>query len=234
MQRTRLTRPLSKAEYKTWRRLEKQLQREGLGAIDANIDATGWTFARPSNGDSATILSYSPDRTDSEGGHVLGLDLDNAAARRTFGGDGTVADTDTACAVDRLCDAARLLPDFCGHCRLIQDWAETGNAKAAAKRNGFRPVTAHDLIQKFLAWSGLVNPYSRKTSEQVQAEADPLLCQDPVCSKRLGPHSRHGAAKKVAKYRSGHTGHRAIPPKQDRQQYLRDYDRRLQELRRNG
>ncbi len=234
MQPTRLVRKLTKSEHKKWRAIEKQLQREGLGAIDANINATGWTFANPSSGEGATIVSYSPDRTDSDGGRVLGLDLDCLSARRAFGGDGAVADTDLSCAVDAIRYAARPLLSFIPACKLIQDWAETGNALEAARANGFTKTTGHEIIQKFLAWTGLPNPFSRKTSLQVQAEADPLLCQDSSCPKRLGPHSAHGPVKKLSKRLSGYpSSHRAIPPKQDKQQYLKDWERKLQELK-NG
>jgi hypothetical protein len=163
---------------------------------------------------------------------VLGLDLDSAAAVRAFGGNGAVSDTDLSIAVDAVRDAARPLLSFIPACKLIQDWAESGNALDASRKNGFSKTGGHEIIQAFLAWTGLPNPFSRKTSQQVQAEADPMLCQDPYCPKRLGPHSRHGAVKKLSKRLSGYpSSHRAIPPKQDRQQYLKDWELKLRELK---
>ncbi len=240
MQPTRLVRKLTKSEHKKWRAIEKQLQREGLGAIDANINATGWTFANPSSGEGATIVSYHdkpPGRYDASAAYEgEGYSPDAlgpiVSAAYHSGQSLSIGETDLALAVDRLRDAARPLLSFIPACKLIQDWAETGNALEAARANGFTKTTGHEIIQKFLAWTGLPNPFSRKTSKQVQDESDPLLCQDSSCPKRLGPHSAHGPAKKLSKRLSGYpSSHRAIPPKQDKQQYLRDWERKLQELK---
>ncbi len=243
MQPTRLVRKLTKSEHKKWRAIEKQLQREGLGAIDANINATGWTFANPSSGEGATFVSYhsSPfsegdrgnrqDAYASKGDAVDGLAPYISAAYRS-GQSLSIGDTDLSCAVDAIRDAARPLLSFIPACKLIQDWAESGNALDASRKNGFSKTGGHEIIQAFLAWTGLPNPFGRKTSQQVQDEADPMLCHDPACPKRLGPHSRHGAVKKLSKRLSGYpSSHRAIPPKQDRQEYLKAWELKLRELK---
>jgi hypothetical protein len=220
----KLLRRLTKSEFRAWKKLEKQLQSEGLGAIDANIAITGWTFAKHGKKPSAGTVQFGEVPDDSPYSSGIDADVQRSAA---LNGSSSLADIPQAVAVSDVWDAVRKLPSNYKHRALICAWAEhkPGWRQSQAKRLGTGMRQINRIVSLFLEQHGLPNPWSHERNVTVSDGS----CTDKHC-RTPHKHSEHGPARCLSKREVSALNLPVPGPPRDRTEWLREHARRLAEL----